>query len=76
MLPNSVSNLAFKPMQETLLKSSFDIVIKSTNLDFVLRLQVHEIISKNGPNRHNRQSGFAGKKLVADEIIDNGSFFW
>ena len=77
-LPNSVLILggyhAMRQPQETLLKSSFDIVIKSTNLDFVLFELAIEIKNKNLSLTELQTKGITYKKQSSDEIIDNGSF--
>ena len=77
-LSNSVLILggyhAMRQPQETLLKSSFDIVIKSTNLDFVLLDLATEIKNKNLSLIDLQTKGITYKKQSSDEIIDNGSF--
>lgn len=77
-LPNSILILggyhAMRQPQETLLKSSFDIVIKSTNLDFVLLDLAIEIKNKNLSLIDLQTKGITYKKQLSDEIIDNGSF--
>ena len=77
-LPNTILIIggyhAMRQPQETLLKSSFDIVIKSTNLDFVLLELCNELKSKNLIYDNLDTRGITYKINNTDEIIDNGSF--
>lgn len=78
-LPNSILILsgyhAMRQPQETLLKSDFDIVLKSTNLDFVLLELCNELNKKNFVLDNIITKGITYKKNFSnDEIIDNGNF--
>ena len=77
-LPNTILIIggyhAMRQPQETLLKSSFDIVIKSTNLDFVFLKLCNELKSKNLNYDKLYTKGITYKINDSDEIIDNGSF--
>ena len=78
-LPNSILLIggyhAMRQPQETLLKSKFDVVIKSTNVDFVLLELCKELKSKNLSFDKIETKGITyRKKNTNDDIIDNGSF--
>ena len=77
-LPNTILTIggyhAMRQPQETLLKSSFDIVIKSTNLDFVLLDLVKEIDNKNLSINILNTKGITYKSAHSGDIIDNGGF--
>ena len=78
-LPNCILMIggyhAMRQPQETLLKSKFDIVIKSTNLDFVLLELCKELKSQKLKYEKLITKGITYKKQYStDEIIDNGSF--
>ena len=66
---------AMRQPQETLLKSSFDIVLKSTNIDFVL-LEICKELDNNKLKLFNlNTNGIAYKEYSSkDKIIDKGSF--
>ena len=65
---------AMRLPQESLLKSSFFIILKSTNVDFVLLKLCNEIKSKNKSYEMLDTKGIAYKNPKTNEIIDNGSF--
>ncbi len=77
-LPNSILILGgYHPMrqpQETLLKSNFDIVVKSTNLDFVLLELVKELKHKNLSIKNLDTKGITYKTQPDNDIKDNGAF--
>ena len=78
-LPNSILMIggyhAMRQPQESLLKSSFDIVVKSTNMDFVLLEICKELKNKNLILENLTTKGITYKKLSSTEnIIDNGAF--
>lgn len=77
-LPNSILCMggyhAMRQPQETLLKSSFDIVIKSTNLDFLLLDLAKEINSKNLFLENLETKGITYKTSNSHNIVDNGNF--
>ena len=78
-LPNTILLIggyhAMRQPQETLLKSDFDIVIKSTNLDFVLLELCNELHFNNLSLEDINTKGITyRKKNSLDQIIDNGTF--
>ena len=78
-LPNSILLIggyhAMRQPQETLLKSEFDIVIKSTNVDFVMLELCKELKSKKLSYDDIDTKGITyRKKSFRNDIIDNGSF--
>ena len=65
---------AMRMPQESLLNSSFDIILKSTNVDFVL-LKLCDEIKKNNKKFENLNTpGISYKNFKTKDIIDNGSF--
>ena len=78
-LPNTILVIggyhAMRQPQETLLKSDFDIVLKSTNLDFVLLELCNELKLNNLSLNKIETKGITYRKQdTLDEIIDNGAF--
>ena len=60
--------------QESLLNSSFDIILKSTNVDFVLLKLCDEIKNNNKKFENLSTTGISYKHLKTKDIVDNGSF--
>ena len=60
--------------QESLLNSSFDIILKSTNVDFVLLKLCEEIKNNNKKFENLSTTGISYKNLKTKDIVDNGSF--
>jgi radical SAM superfamily enzyme YgiQ (UPF0313 family) len=77
-LPNTILCLggyhAMRMPQESLLNSSFDIILKSTNVDFVLLKLCDEIRENNKKFENLSTTGINYKNLKTKDIIDNGSF--
>jgi len=66
---------AMRQPQESLLNSSFDIVLKSTNIDFVLLELCNELNKNNKILENLSTKGIAYKEISSkDRIIDNGAF--
>lgn len=79
LLPNTILIIggyhAMRQPQESLLKSSFDIVLKSTNVDFVLCELCKELQSNELKLFELNTNGITYKELSSkDKIIDKGSF--
>ena len=77
-LPNTILCLggyhAMRMPQESLLNSSFDIILKSTNVDFVLLKLCEEIKNNNKKFENLSTTGISYKNLKTKDIVDNGSF--